>query len=255
MWYQIENNMTTTFTTTEKVKNYNGNNSFIIKMKDTISRYGHLTIGQSTAVERILNAPVEAKQVEMTEDMKRIQSYKGENTFVKDIQSKLEKYGKLSDKQVSAAVSQIQKEEDKERTYKMNWPIAGDTIILGRKIGQQLKETYGLEFNPTLIDITSILGVSPRAVRFSGKMTIKRGKICMCCGRELTDEFSMITGLGKTCAGHMKVEYIKDKSEAQRFREEYLQQVEKIGIFEFWVPKKQIRKWEGIGDSMVDSMY
>jgi hypothetical protein len=247
--------MTTTFTTTEKVKNYNGNNSFIIKMKDTISRYGHLTIGQSTAVERILNAPVEAKQVEMTEDMKRIQSYKGENTFVKDIQSKLEKYGKLSDKQVSAAVSQIQKEEDKERTYKMNWPIAGDTIILGRKIGQQLKETYGLEFNPTLIDITSILGVSPRAVRFSGKMTIKRGKICMCCGRELTDEFSMITGLGKTCAGHMKVEYIKDKSEAQRFREEYLQQVEKIGIFEFWVPKKQIRKWEGIGDSMVDSMY
>jgi hypothetical protein len=247
--------MTTTFTTTEKVKNYNGNNSFIIKMKDTISRYGHLTIGQSTAVERILNAPVEAKQVEMTEDMKRIQSYKGENTFVKDIQSKLEKYGKLSDKQVSAAVSQIQKEEDKERTYKMNWPIAGDTIILGRKIGQQLKETYGLEFNPTLIDITSILGVSPRAVRFSGKMTIKRGKICMCCGRELTDEFSMITGLGKTCAGHMKVEYIKDKSEAQRFREEYLQQVEKIGIFEFWVPKKQIRKWEGIGESMVDSMY
>jgi hypothetical protein len=247
--------MTTTFTTTEKVKNYNGNNSFIIKMKDTISRYGHLTIGQSTAVERILNAPVEAKQVEMTEDMKRIQSYKGENTFVKDIQSKLEKYGKLSDKQVSAAVSQIQKEEDKERTYKMNWPIAGDTIILGRKIGQQLKESYGLEFNPTLIDITSILGVSPRAVRFSGKMTIKRGKICMCCGRELTDEFSMITGLGKTCAGHMKVEYIKDKSEAQRFREEYLQQVEKIGIFEFWVPKKQIRKWEGIGDSMVDSMY
>jgi hypothetical protein len=247
--------MTTTFTTTEKVKNYNGNNSFIIKMKDTISRYGHLTIGQSTAVERILNAPVEAKQVEMTEDMKRIQSYKGENTFVKDIQSKLEKHGKLSDKQVSAAVSQIQKEEDKERTYKMNWPIAGDTIILGRKIGQQLKETYGLEFNPTLIDITSILGVSPRAVRFSGKMTIKRGKICMCCGRELTDEFSMITGLGKTCAGHMKVEYIKDKSEAQRFREEYLQQVEKIGIFEFWVPKKQIRKWEGIGESMVDSMY
>ena len=246
---------TTTFTTTQKVKNYNGNNSFIIKMKDTISRYGHLTIGQSAAVERILNAPVEAKQVEMTEDMKRIQSYKGENTFVKDIQSKLEKYGRLSDKQVSAAVSQIQKEEDKERTYKMNWPIAGDTIILGRKIGQQLKETYGLEFNPTLIDITSILGVSPRAVRFAGKMTIKRGNICMCCGRELTDEFSMLTKMGKTCAGYMKVEYIKDKSEAERFRQEYLKRVEEIGTFEFWVPKRQIRKWEGIGESMVNSMY
>jgi hypothetical protein len=246
---------TITFTTTQKVKNYNGNNSFIIKMKDTIARYGHLTTAQSSAVERILNAPIESKQVEMTEDMKRVQSYKGENTFVKDIQSKLEKYGKLSDKQVSAAITQIKKEEDKEKTYQMNWPIAGDTIILGRKIGQQLKETYGLEFNPTLIDITSILGVSSKAVRFSGKMTIKRGNICMCCGRELTDEFSMLTKMGKTCATHMKMEYIKDKSEAERFREEYLKKVEEIGEFQFWIPKRQIKKWEGIGELMVNSMY
>jgi hypothetical protein len=245
---------TTTFTTTQKVKNYNGNNSFIIKMKDTIARYGHLTTAQTAAVEKILNAPVEAKQVEMTEDMKRIQAYTGENTFVKDIQAKLEKYGKLTDKQVSAAVNQIQKEEDKEKTIKVNWPTPGETIILGRKIGQQLKETYGLEFNPMLIDITRLLGVSPKAVRLAGKMTIKRGKICMCCGRDLTDEFSMITGLGKTCAGHMKVPYIKDKSEAERFREDYLKQVEKIGEFEFWIPKRQIKKWEGMTETMVNTM-
>jgi hypothetical protein len=245
---------TTTFTTTQKVKNYNGNNSFIIKMKDTIARYGHLTTAQTAAVEKILNAPVEAKQVEMTEDMKRIQAYTGENTFVKDIQAKLEKYGKLTDKQVSAAVNQIQKEEDKEKTIKVNWPTPGETIILGRKIGQQLKETYGLEFNPMLIDITRLLGVSPKAVRLAGKMTIKRGKICMCCGRDLTDEFSMLTGLGKTCAGHMKVPYIKDKSEAERFREDYLKQVEKIGEFEFWIPKRQIKKWEGMTETMVNTM-
>jgi hypothetical protein len=246
---------TITFTTTQKVKNYNGNNSFIIKMKDTIARYGHLTTAQSSAVERILNAPIESKQVEMTEDMKRVQSYKGENTFVKDIQSKLEKYGKLSDKQVSAAVNQIQKEEDKEKTINVNWATPGETIILGRKIGQQLKEQYGLEFNPTLIDITRLLGVSQKAVRLAGKMTIKRGKICMSCGRDLTDELSMVTGLGKTCAGHMKVPYIKDKSEAVRFREEYLKRVDEIGEFIFWIPKRQIKKWEGMTQMMVNSMY
>jgi len=246
--------MTTTFTTTEKVKNYNGNNSFIIKMKDTIARYGQLTIAQSAAVEKILNAPVESKQVEMTEDMKRIQAYTGENTFVKDIQAKLEKYGKLTDKQVSAAVNQIQKEEDKEKTIKMNWPCEGETIILGRKIGQQLKETYGLEFNPMLIDITRLLGVSPKAVRFAGKMTIKRGKICMCCGRDLTDEYSMLSNVGKTCAGHMKVPYIKDKSDAERFREDYSKQVEKIGEFQFWVLKNQIKKWTGMTEAIVKTM-
>ena len=245
---------TTTFTTTQKVKNYNGNNSFIIKMKDTIARYGHLTTAQTAAVEKILNAPVESKQVEMTEDMKRIQAYTGENTFVKDIQAKLEKYGKLTDKQVSAAVTQIQKEEDKEKTIQMNWPTPGETLIVGRKIGQQLKETYGLEFNPMLLDITRLLGVSPKAVKFEGKMTIKRGKICTSCMKDLTDELSMVTGMGKICAKHMKIEYVKDKTEAIRFREDYLKRVEQIGLMEFWIPKRQIKKWTGMTQMMVDTM-
>ena len=54
-----------TTTTTQKVQNYKGTNSFINKMKDAVAKYGSLTIGQSAAVEKILNAPVEAKQVEL----------------------------------------------------------------------------------------------------------------------------------------------------------------------------------------------
>ncbi len=223
-------------------------------MKDTIARYGQLTTAQSAAVEKILNAPVESKQVEMTEDMKRIQAYTGENTFVKDIQAKLEKYGKLTDKQVSAAVTQIQKEEDKEKTIRMNWPTPGETLIVGRKIGQQLKETYGLEFNPMLLDITSLRAVSPKAVQFTGKMTVKRGKVCSSCMKTLTDEFSMLTNMGKICAKHMGVEYITDASQAGRFREDYLNRVEKIGEMTFWIPKSQIKKWEGMTETMVNTM-
>lgn len=130
-----------TTTTTQKVRNYKGQNSFILKMKDTVSKYGSLTMAQSNAVEKILNAPVEAKQVELTEEMKKIQAYPGENNFVKEIQSKLEKYGKLTDKQVSAAVAQIVKEDNKNKTVQMNWPTEGETIIIGRAKGQELKET------------------------------------------------------------------------------------------------------------------
>ena len=227
------------------VKNYQGSNSFILKMKDAISKYGSLTANQAAAVEKILNAPVEAKQVELTEDMKKIQAYTGENSFVKEIQSKLEKYGKLSDKQVSAALGQIQKDENKAATKKMNIPAEGDTIQVGRKIGQQMKETYGLQFNPTILDITKVLGISPKAVKFAGKMTVKRAKVCVCCAKTLTDEFSMLTTMGKTCAKHMGVEYIKDKSQADRFREDYLKRVEEIGVMEFWVPKSQLKNWEG----------
>jgi hypothetical protein len=235
----------TTISTTQKVQNYKGQNSFILKMKDAVSKYGSLTMAQSNAVEKILNAPVEAKQVELTEDMKKIQAYKGENNFVKEIQSKLEKYGKLSDKQVSAALSQIQKEETKAATKKMNIPAEGDTIQVGRKIGQQMKETYGLQFNPTILDITKVLAISPKAVKFEGKMTVKRAKVCVCCAKTLTDEFSMLTTMGKTCAKHMGVEYIKDKSQTERFRQDYLKRVEEIGEMIFWVPKSQLKNWEG----------
>jgi len=192
--------MTTTATTIEKVQNYKGTNSFIIKMKDTISKYNRLT-----------------------------------------------------PKQEEVVIGIFQKEHN-ERTIQMNWPTEGESIILGRKIGQQLKETYGLEFNPTLIDISRLLAVSPKAVKFSGKMTVKRGNICMCCGRELTDEFSMLTKMGKTCSKHMKVEYIKDKSEVERFRNDYLKRVEEIGNMEFWVPKSQIKKWNGMTEVIVQTM-
>jgi hypothetical protein len=61
----------------------------------------------------------------------------------------------------------------------------------------------------------------------------------------LTDEFSMLTTMGKTCAKHMGVEYIKDKSQTERFRQDYLKRVEEIGVMEFWVPKSQLKNWEG----------
>jgi len=238
--------------TITQVQNYQGSNSFVIKMKETIKKYGTLTPKQTAAVEKILSAAAEAKQVELSDDMKKIQSYDGPSDFVNDIKSKLEKFGKLSDKQVSAALNQIQKEETKNATRKMNLILDGDTIIVGRNIGQKLKETYGLKFNPTLLDLTKVLAITPKAVKLAGKMTIKRGDVCVCCGRTLTDEFSMLTKMGKTCASHMNVEYITDKSETERFRKEYLKRVEEIGEMEFWIPKKQIKMWEGNGDLLLN---
>jgi len=236
---------------TTQVKNYNGHNTFILKMKDTLKKYKSLTANQKVAVEKILKNVAEAKKVELTEDQKRIMSYEGQNSFVNEIKSKLKEFGKISEKQESAALAQIQKEADKEATVHMNIPVIGDTIIVGRRIGQNLKETYGLQFNPTLLDVTKVLAISPKAVKFSGKMTVKRGDICVCCGKTLTDEFSMLTKMGKTCAKHMGVEYITDKSQTERFRNEYLKRVEEIGEMEFWVPKRQIKKWEGNGDLLL----
>ena len=237
--------MTTTVTTTSKIRNYQGSNSFVLKMKDALSKYGRLTEKQLAAAEKALMAKSEVKVDELPEDMQRIAKYEGENSFVLDIKNKLMTYGTLTFPQTTAAVKQIQKEEDKANTRKMNIPTVGETVKVGRSVGQKMKEQYGLQFNPILLDITKVLAVSPKAVKFSGKMTVKRGDVCVCCAKTLTDEFSMLTKMGKTCAKHMGVEYITDSSQAERFRNEYLAKVEEIGEMEFWVPKSRIIKWDG----------
>jgi hypothetical protein len=188
-----------------------------------------------------------------TQTIEKVQNYTGKNSFINKMKDTIKKYGRLTPKQDEAVVKIFQKEEN-ERTIEMNWPTIGETLIIGRNVGQELKETYGLEFNPVLIDITRLLAVGPKAIKFAGKMTVKRGNLCMCCGRELTDEFSMLTKMGKTCAKHMRVEYIKDQSQVERFREDYLKRVDEIGEFEFTIPKRQIRKWEGMTESIVKTI-
>ena len=190
---------------------------------------------------------------EITTTVQKVQDYTGPSTFIQKMKEVILKKGSLTQKQEEVVFNILNKEAS-EKTISMNWPTPGETIIIGRKIGQQLKETYGLEFNPTLLDITRLLGVSPKAVKFAGKMTIKRGKICTSCMKDLTDEFSMLTGMGKICARHMRVPYIKDASEAARFREDYLKRVEEIGEMEFWVPKNQIKKWTGMTEAILRSM-
>ena len=75
----------------------------------------------------------------------------------------------------------------------------------------------------------------------AGKLTVKRGKICNCCAKTLTDEFSMLTGLGKTCAKHLGVKYITDSTQVDKVREDYLNKVEEIGEMETWIPLSQIK--------------
>jgi ribosomal protein L16/L10AE len=246
---------TTTLSVQDKVRNYQGQNGFVLKMKETMKRWGGLTPKQAEAAEKALNSEVKKVDMEnLPEGIKLIVDYNGENSFVKDIASKFQRFGTLTSKQIEAANRQIQKEIDHEKTVRMNWPTPGETIVVGRKIGQQLKEKYGLEFNPVLLDITKLKAVSPKAVMFEGKMTVKRGNVCMCCGRTLTDEFSMLTKMGKICAGHMRVEYITDRSQADAFRERYLKRVEEIGTMEFWVPKSQIKKWDGDTEAILRMM-
>ena len=228
-----------------QVQNYKGTNTFINKMKQVITQYGKLTQNQRSAVERIFSNISEVKSVELTGDLKTISEYKGQNSFVNEIKSKLVEFGKLTEKQSSAAMNQINKEIAKTKVRKVNVPAPGNTIKVGRAVGEKMKEQYNLLFNPILLDITKVLEFTPKAVKFSGKITTQSGSVCKCCARTLTDDFSKITGVGKICAGYMGITYITDKSQVERFNNDFMKQVEAIGEMEFWVPISQIKVWDG----------
>lgn len=236
--------MTTTNTTT-KVRNYQGTNTFLLNLKNSLSRYGSLTQKQMEAAEKALMSATQVNVEEMTEDMQKIAKYDGPNNFVNDIKSKLLKYGTLTQNQIQAGLNQIEKELNQKNTHKMNIPTVGETIKVGRRIGEKLKETHNLKFNPILLDITKVLAVSPKAVKFEAKLTEKRGKVCCVCARTLTDELSMLSGVGKICSEHVGVPYLTDKSQAESFRQEYLKRINELGTMEVWVPKSQIKVWDG----------
>lgn len=236
--------MTTTNTTT-KVRNYQGTNTFLLNLKNSLSRYGSLTQKQMEAAEKALMSTTNVNVEEMTEDMQKIAKYDGPSNFVNDIKSKLLKYGTLTQNQIQSGLNQIQKESNQKNTHKMNIPTVGETIKVGRGIGERLKETYSLKFNPILLDITKVLAVSPKAVKFEAKLTEKRGKVCCVCARTLTDELSMLSGVGKMCSQHVGVPYLTDKSQAESFRQEYLKRINELGTMEVWVPKSQIKVWDG----------
>jgi hypothetical protein len=96
---------------------------------------------------------------------------------------------------------------------------------------------------PILVDLVGTTHISAKAVRVRAKLTKENGDVCRCCGAELTDEFSILTGMGPICAKNLRLKYIKDKVEAARFHEELALRIEEIGEFEFWLPKSQIKEY------------
>ena len=75
-----------------KLRNYQGTNSFILKMKDLVLKSRTLTENQSTAVEKIFKQIEDNKNVVLTPDFKKISEYSGTNSFINEIKNKLKEF-------------------------------------------------------------------------------------------------------------------------------------------------------------------
>jgi hypothetical protein len=236
--------MTTTMTTEQKVLNYQGNNQFLNSLKQSLTRYSSLTQRQrEIAVRTLMSIERNGELVieNLSEDLQLIMKYTGSNDFILKMKDDYTKWRNLSERQIAAAVKSIKKE--KTPTMEIRVDLKNESIRIKRGIALKIKEEYGLEFMPILVDLVGTTHISAKAVRVRAKLTKENGDVCRCCGAELTDEFSILTGMGPICAKNLRLKYIKDKVEAARFHEELALRIEEIGEFEFWLPKSQIKEY------------
>jgi hypothetical protein len=186
------------------------------------------------------------------EVIKEVQNYEGTNNFMNSLKRGLKKYGTLTENQSAAAIRVIEGTRRHEQSQKrIDIKLVGDTIKIGRKIALGIKEEYGLDFHPILVDVTAVTAMTDRALRVKGKLTKENGGVCRCCGKTLTDEMSQVTGIGPVCAKYVGVEHPKTKKDVEKFKEDMSNRIDEIGEFEFWIPKRAVIKWDGIGGVML----
>ena len=186
------------------------------------------------------------------EVIKEVQNYEGTNNFMNSLKRGLKKYGSLTENQAAAAIRVIEGARRHEQSQKrIDIKLVGDTIKIGRKIALGIKEEYNLDFHPILVDVTAVTAMTDRALRVKGKLTKENGGVCRCCGKTLTDEMSQVTGIGPVCAKYVGVEHPKSKNDVKKFKEDMSNKIDEIGEFEFWIPKRAVIKWDGMGGVML----
>lgn len=83
-----------------------------------------------------------------------------------------------------------------------SYTIAQNTIIkVGRRFAKELGNQVGLDDKGHFAyKIVNVLGETAKAFRLELQATGQRSSFCSCCGRTLTDAYSVQNGIGPICA-------------------------------------------------------
>lgn len=175
-----------------------------------------------------------------------LKEYQGGNGFMNSVKSALNKYGDLTEKQAIATHNFFVREGEKQKRQREGLPV-GDFIELLSPVFVEIKGgfVHSLSEKLEMGNVKSYAWVVHEISRITKKAILVRAKIagseyslhyCRICGRKLTDQFSQATGMGKVCAGHMEIPYIKDLSEVAEFKLAMDRRIQEIGMKEFWLP-------------------
>ena len=175
----------------------------------------------------------------MENTTEKIRNYKGTNNFMNSLKSGLQRYGRLSVKQMGAAEKFF---GNSKPTTEVKSEVKNVNVDIKVKnfIAKRIKEDNKLEFAPFLLTISKVLKETEKAYQVVGQMTISDVTSCRCCGKDLTDWRSQATGVGPTCSKHLNIPYVKNQEDVAVFKKMLELKIRNIGDLTFWLAKSQI---------------
>jgi hypothetical protein len=182
-----------------------------------------------------------------TEISTQVQNYKGNNGFINSLQGGLKKYGKLTERQLSAAGGFFSKLTEPKKVGELGESkVVNVNLKISKFIAKRIAEDAGLEFKPFLVTVSKVLRTTNKAYEVVGRMNTSDVTSCRCCGKDLTDWRSQATGVGPICSKSLGIPYVKKEEDVAVFKKLLKLKIDQIGDLTFWVPKSQIK--EGLGE-------
>lgn len=172
--------------------------------------------------------------------IEQVRVYNGQNSFMLSLRSNLNRWGKLSPKQLAAAEKFLAPKpapKTEDFTYK-----AGDKINITKWLSRTLAKQNNMEYFFRNLVVEECHAESIKAIQVSFRFDSEVTSSCHCCGRGLDNEISKATGVGPVCAK----KYLKMKRVSMDNAQEILDKIEEearsAGVFKsIWIPKSQLR--------------
>jgi hypothetical protein len=179
--------------------------------------------------------------------------YTGSFPFLLDLQKKYIQWNRLTPTQW-AAVEKCQITEERREAQKAatiaSSPMAPQAatrcnvpLILKRRGASILKKDHTLPLYPFTVTVIGVVARTSKATLVDLTLTTGSVTVCRCCGKDLTDVRSQVTGIGPVCAKRYHIPYPKSTAapEIAKFKLDLENLAQSIGVVRSWIPNRTIK--------------
>lgn len=178
-------------------------------------------------------------------------NYNGTFSFVLEMRSTMNKYGKLSDKQWNAVMKCLAPKPAEDPNV-IAVASCNIPITVSASAARYIAKANQWTFNPRTFVVTQIKYKNHRGYMVRAKINWT-GNVseCRCCGKTLEDWRSQATGVGPYCVKKTGITYVKNQADVARFQKEMEVLAAKLGEVEVFIKKWHLNTGSGDLDGAV----